>query len=107
VVETLREAARRALSGGAPESASAYLRRALAEPPPAADRAGVLLELARAEAFVGAPETVAHLREAVELIEEGPCRTSRWRLSSRRRSPPGADPRSPHCVRSRLSVIAG
>ena len=44
VVETLREAARRALSDGAPESASAYLRRALAEPPPAADRAGVLLE---------------------------------------------------------------
>ena len=38
VVETLVTAARRALDGAAPEAAATYLRRALAEPPRAADR---------------------------------------------------------------------
>jgi DNA-binding CsgD family transcriptional regulator/tetratricopeptide (TPR) repeat protein len=45
-VETLRDAARRAGARGAPQSAAAYLRRAVAEPPPdAADDADVRLEL--------------------------------------------------------------
>jgi hypothetical protein len=52
VVATLREAARRAASRGASETAVAYLLRALAEPPPAAQRAELLLELGSAEALV-------------------------------------------------------
>ncbi len=45
-VAALREAARRAGARGAPQSAAAYLRRALAEPPPdAAEEADVRLEL--------------------------------------------------------------
>ncbi|HSJ74136.1 MAG TPA: ATP-binding cassette domain-containing protein, partial [Miltoncostaeaceae bacterium] len=44
VVAVLREAARRASSRGAPESASACLRRALTEPPAASERADLLLE---------------------------------------------------------------
>jgi predicted ATPase len=48
---TLREAARRAGSRGASESAVAYLRRALAEPAPSADRADLLLDLGHAEVF--------------------------------------------------------
>jgi hypothetical protein len=39
----LRDAARRASSRGASESAVAYLRRALGEPPAAADRVELLL----------------------------------------------------------------
>src|SRR6185295_7397454 len=45
-VAALREAATRAGARGAPQSAAAYLRRALAEPPPdAAEEADVRLEL--------------------------------------------------------------
>jgi hypothetical protein len=45
IVATLRGTARRAGSRGASESAAAYLRRALAEPPPEAERAELLAEL--------------------------------------------------------------
>jgi DNA-binding CsgD family transcriptional regulator len=70
VVATLRDAARRAGSRGAPESAVAYLRRALAEPPPAADRADLLLELGSAETIVSGDAAVEHLREAHALIDD-------------------------------------
>ena len=67
VVATLRDAARRAASRGASESAVAYLRRALAEPPPAADRADVLRELGSAEALVSGDAAIEHLRQAHDL----------------------------------------
>jgi DNA-binding CsgD family transcriptional regulator len=70
VVATLREAARRACSRGASESAVAYLRRALAEPPPAAERAQLLLELGSAETLLSGDAAIEHLREAHELIED-------------------------------------
>ena len=63
VVAVLRDAARRAVSRGASESAVAYLRRALAEPPSAAERADLLLELGSAEALVRGDAAVEHLRE--------------------------------------------
>jgi DNA-binding CsgD family transcriptional regulator len=68
VVATLREAARLAGSQGASESAVAYLRRALAEPPREEDRADLLLELGSAETFVSGEAAVAHLQEAHSLI---------------------------------------
>ena len=49
------------------ESAVAYLRRALEEPPPDAERAEVLLELGSAEAHVSGVAAVEHLREAQAL----------------------------------------
>jgi DNA-binding CsgD family transcriptional regulator/tetratricopeptide (TPR) repeat protein len=70
VVATLRDAARRAGSRGSSESAVAYLRRALAEPPPAAERADLLLELGYAEAFVSGEAAVDHLQEAHALIDD-------------------------------------
>jgi tetratricopeptide (TPR) repeat protein len=70
VVATLRDAARRAGSRGAPESALAYLHRALAEPPPAAERADLLLELGSAETIVSGDAAVEHLREAHALIDD-------------------------------------
>ena len=70
VVAVLREAARRAGSRGAAESAVAYLRRALAEPPPAAERADLLLELGSAEALVSGDAAIEHLREAHGLLSD-------------------------------------
>jgi DNA-binding CsgD family transcriptional regulator/tetratricopeptide (TPR) repeat protein len=69
-VATLRQAARRAGSRGASESAVAYLRRALAEPPPAAERADLLLDLGYAEAFVSGEAAIDHLQEAHALIDD-------------------------------------
>jgi DNA-binding CsgD family transcriptional regulator len=69
-VARLREAARRAGTRGASESAVAYLRRALAEPPDAPDRADVLVELGSAEIRVSGEAAVEHLQEARELIDD-------------------------------------
>ena len=65
-VELLVEAAREALARGAPSSAAIYLRRALAEPPRAADRPALLAELGSAESLVGDARAIEHLREALE-----------------------------------------
>jgi DNA-binding CsgD family transcriptional regulator len=69
-VATLREAASRAGARGASENAVAYLRRALAEPPPAEERAALLLELGAAEVRVSGDDAAEHLRAAYELIDE-------------------------------------
>jgi DNA-binding CsgD family transcriptional regulator/tetratricopeptide (TPR) repeat protein len=70
IVRTLRDAARVALARGAAESAVAYLRRALEEPPSVSERVDVLLELGSAETLVSGPTSVEHLREAHELIHD-------------------------------------
>ena len=70
VVAVLRAAARRAGARGAVESAVAYLRRALAEPPPEAERAELLLELGTAEALVSGDAAIEHLRQAHGLIDD-------------------------------------
>jgi DNA-binding CsgD family transcriptional regulator len=69
-VATLREAARGASTRGASESAVAYLRRALDEPPDAADRAEVLVELGSAETRISGEAAVEHLEAARELIDD-------------------------------------
>jgi DNA-binding CsgD family transcriptional regulator len=69
-VELLRRVGADALARGAPAAAVAWLGRALAEPPPAAVRAAVLLELGSAELRLAAPGAADHLAEAVELIRE-------------------------------------
>jgi DNA-binding CsgD family transcriptional regulator len=69
-VEALRAAARNALAAGAADSAESYLRRALAEPPPAELLADILIELAGAGGIAGSHETVDHLREALPLLED-------------------------------------
>jgi len=69
-VATLRDAARRASVRGAPQGAAAYLRRALAEPPPdAAEDADVRLELGLALAAFMHPDAydLDLLHEAVAL----------------------------------------
>ena len=65
-VATLRDAAKRASTRGAPQSAAAYLRRAVAEAPAsAAEDADVRLELGLALAAYMQPEAFDLLHEAV------------------------------------------
>jgi DNA-binding CsgD family transcriptional regulator len=78
-VATLRDAARRAGSRGASESAVAYLRRALEEPPDA-ERADLLLELGAAEAHVSGEAAIEHLREAHVLAPSPAQRAEAARL---------------------------
>jgi DNA-binding CsgD family transcriptional regulator len=74
VVPSLHAAARRALAGGAPETAAGYLLRALEEAPPQAERAELLVDLGRAEALAGLPSAVERLRTAVALLEQPTAR---------------------------------
>ena len=73
VVDLLVEAARSAVRKGATDSAIAYLRRALEEPPPEERRAELLFELGMTESSATAPDAVGHLRQAHEL----PCDPAR------------------------------
>jgi DNA-binding CsgD family transcriptional regulator len=65
-VAHLRAAAARASQLGAPATATAYLTRALAEPPGSELRCEVLTELGQAEARAGQGDATTHLRQAVE-----------------------------------------
>ncbi len=67
-VAVLREAARSARCRGAAESAVAFLRRALAGPPPDEERPGLLFELGSAETLVSGDAGVEHLQEAYEQL---------------------------------------
>ena len=68
VLARLREAARAAMDSGAPQAAAGLLGRALAEPPPQRQRAGVLREAARAEASAGRETACVLLEEALRLV---------------------------------------
>jgi DNA-binding CsgD family transcriptional regulator len=70
VVARLREAAANAVESGSPQAAAALLGRALAEPPPAAERVALLRELSRAEELAGQDAALAHLAEARDLIQD-------------------------------------
>src|SRR5216683_5115604 len=76
VVELLRAAARAATASGAPESAAAYLRRALAEPPSPEVAAGVLLDLGLAVYSAGQPGWEAHFEAAVAAAGDDATRTA-------------------------------
>ena len=64
------DAAHDALAGGAPEIAARYVRRALAEPPEAADRAALLLTLGITEWRAEQPDAVADLEQALAAAGE-------------------------------------
>ena len=70
VAEQLRAASRTALARGAPETARAYLERALAETRGSPDRASLLYELGQVEALTRDPLAFAHLQEALRLSDE-------------------------------------
>ncbi len=64
--EILRAAAGRAFSRGAPEAAAEFLRRAIAEPPPAGARSDVLRQLGRASLLGGDITGAEHYRAAMD-----------------------------------------
>jgi DNA-binding CsgD family transcriptional regulator len=76
VVESLMSAARTAIANGAPDSAVAYLRRALAEPPSGRLRPGLLLELGFAESYAGDPQAPAHLTRALDTATDATAQVS-------------------------------
>ena len=77
VVSTLRDAAGRALGRGAAATAVACLRRALAEPPPVAERGPILFDLASAEVQSGDPGPgTEHFEEAVRVTEDPRARAA-------------------------------
>jgi DNA-binding CsgD family transcriptional regulator len=76
VVESLLPAARAAIANGAPDSAVAYLRRALAEPPSGPLRPGLLLELGFAESYAGDPQAPAHLTQALDTTTNATAQVS-------------------------------
>jgi DNA-binding CsgD family transcriptional regulator len=76
VVESLRAAAGTAVANGAPHSAVAYLRRALAEPPPERLRPDVLLELGCAESYAADPQAAVHLESALETASDATAQVS-------------------------------
>jgi DNA-binding NarL/FixJ family response regulator len=68
---TLVDAANQALVRGAPEAATSYLRRALQEPPPASERADLLLQLAASEGrLFDLDASAEHVRLAFETADD-------------------------------------
>jgi DNA-binding CsgD family transcriptional regulator len=76
VVEALRAAARTAIVNGAPDSAAAYLRRALTEPPSDTLRPDILRDLGFAESYAGHPQAAAHLEAALDAAAEATAQVS-------------------------------
>jgi ATP/maltotriose-dependent transcriptional regulator MalT len=75
-VERLRASAAGALRRGGPESAVAYLARALEEPPPPDAETDVLLELGLVESGMNALSATAHLREAHDRLDDPAAKAS-------------------------------
>lgn len=71
VVDRLLDAAATAVASGAPQAGAELLRRALDEPPSAADRVSVLLEAGRAEALAGQETARLRFEEAKALTTNG------------------------------------
>ena len=76
VTSSLRRAAAIAVRRGSPEMAATYLRRAMEEPPAAAERPRLLLELGMAEARAGQAGALEHLRDARALAADGEARAA-------------------------------
>ena len=83
VLARLREAAARAVAQGDAPAAVRLLDRAGAEPPPAALRGEVLLELAEAEALAGDTAAGGHAEQALELLDRDRERLKALRALSR------------------------
>ncbi|MDA0185418.1 AAA family ATPase [Solirubrobacter phytolaccae] len=70
VARLLHEAGNAAMARGAVDSCVGYLQRSLEEPPAAADRPHLLLDLGEAEALVRGPDSALHLREAYDGLTD-------------------------------------
>ena len=107
----LREAAVLARRRGAPDAASTYLRRAVAEPPAPDELPRVLVELAGAAGFAGEPDALAFAERALELAPDPVMRVRAAReaalVQHRGRSPRGCGGRDGDGARRRRRPAAG
>ena len=76
VLARLDQAAQEAIDNGAPQVAADLLNRALAEPPLASQRIGLLRRTARAEIGAGREAALVHLEEALQLSADAGERTA-------------------------------
>jgi DNA-binding CsgD family transcriptional regulator len=104
-VATLREAATRGLARGDAPVAVRLLRRALAEPPPAAIRPGVLLELAEAEMQSGHPGAGTHIDAALAVLREPAERVSALALLARLHLQLGEHEASARALQEALALV--
>jgi DNA-binding CsgD family transcriptional regulator len=70
VVDLMERAAEQAIARGSPESALAYLERAVAEPPPTEQRAGLLTQLGGLAQLVDVAAAARYLRAALKLTDD-------------------------------------
>jgi DNA-binding CsgD family transcriptional regulator len=75
-VELLRAAAAQAAQRGGPDSAMAYLERALEEPPPAELRGELHFQLGVTAAEMNAPAAAEHLRVAYDALTDAEARAT-------------------------------
>jgi DNA-binding SARP family transcriptional activator/tetratricopeptide (TPR) repeat protein len=83
VAAVLRDAASSAMRRGAPESAVAYLRRALEEPAPPEVQPELRLELGTAAVQGRAPDALEHLQAAYDTLPDPRTRARAARLLAR------------------------
>jgi DNA-binding CsgD family transcriptional regulator len=83
VCDALRQAARTAVSRGAPAVAAQLLERALAEPPAVQERGSLLLELASARAAAGRRDAIETFEQALANVQDPVRRADAWRGLSR------------------------
>lgn len=105
VLATLREAARRDMEQGDPQAAARLLTRALAEPPPADQRADVLLDLADAQAMSGNIAAEDHALQAVRLLNGSPGHARALRVLSRVRLATGAHEEAAEALQTALDEL--
>jgi DNA-binding CsgD family transcriptional regulator len=70
VVDVMERAAEQAIARGSPESALAYLQRAVAEPPPPEQRAGLLAQLGGLAQLVDVAAAAEYLHAALLLTDD-------------------------------------
>jgi DNA-binding CsgD family transcriptional regulator len=70
VVDLMERAAEQAIARGSPESALAYLERAVAEPPPTEQRAGLLTQLGGLAQLVDVAAAAEYLHAALLLTDD-------------------------------------
>ncbi len=104
-VATLREAATRGLARGDAPAAVRLLRRALAEPPPAAIRPSLLLELAEAEMQSGHPGAGTHIDAALALLREPAERVQALALLARLHLQLGEHEASARALQEALALV--
>ncbi len=104
-VVLLRRVAAAALARGAPGAAVAWLRRALAEPPPPVALAEVLLELGTAELRLAMPDAVEHLAAAIEASLPSALLAQAVRQLANALSLSGSADRAVQTIESAIAVV--